>query len=346
MRFWNERRRDDREKMANQAGLLRVSHLDTLCDMRMNSRWSSLLISAIAIFAIAGCGGSSSSGPASGPTVSNYYVADAGNHRIVRFASFAQPTGFISFFLGAQANPTDIAFDSGSNTYATDTVGNQVFKINSDFATGNAPYTGQGNSIPLSAPSGLAVDSLNRIYIADTGNARIVRMDDFSGTNFTQFPAPGSSSKPFVAPYNVRVDSNFNIYVSDMKQNAIYEMSDMAGDNLVSLTHFTSSKPTFNQPMGLDLDFQNNIYVADYGNNRIVRFSNIAGANEVEWYSGGVVGKVAGITVLGRDQILMADGQNSRIYRILDMNGSSPSSYGTPGTGTDQLMNPTAVRAH
>lgn len=37
-------------------------------------------------------------------------------------------------------------------------------------------------------PWDIAVDATDRIYIADSGNKRIVRIDDMNGTNWVEFP--------------------------------------------------------------------------------------------------------------------------------------------------------------
>ena len=43
-------------------------------------------------------------------------------------------------------------------------------------------------------PAAVAVDGSGRIYVADTGNGRIVRVDDIDGCGWTTYGAPGAPS--------------------------------------------------------------------------------------------------------------------------------------------------------
>jgi DNA-binding beta-propeller fold protein YncE len=49
-------------------------------------------------------------------------------------------------------------------------------------------------------PGGIVVDSANKIYIADTANDRIVRIDDMSGTNWTTLGTWGTGEGTFADP--------------------------------------------------------------------------------------------------------------------------------------------------
>jgi sugar lactone lactonase YvrE len=137
----------------------------------------------------------------------NLYIADASNHRIRRVT----PGGTISTVVGtgvagwdgdeapatvARINfPTDTAFDATGRMYIADSGNSVVRMVNlagfTDTVAGQATFIGggqpgySGDGGPavdafLSNPFSLAIDSANKIFIADSGNQRI-RMIDASG---------------------------------------------------------------------------------------------------------------------------------------------------------------------
>src|SRR5208337_3530842 len=77
---------------------------------------------------------------------------------------------------------------------------------------------GSGSS-QFAYPTGVALDAAGRIYVADYGNSRIVRMDDMSGAQWTAFGAYGSGAGHFINPAGIAVDSGGDIYVADSGNN-------------------------------------------------------------------------------------------------------------------------------
>src|SRR5664280_3847991 len=63
------------------------------------------------------------------------------------------------------------------------------------------------------------------IYIADSGNATIRRIQVSNGGVTTIAGQPGTSSVTFQDPSSVAVDSSGNIYVADMMNNAIRQIA-------------------------------------------------------------------------------------------------------------------------
>jgi DNA-binding beta-propeller fold protein YncE len=49
--------------------------------------------------------------------------------------------------------------------------------------------TGSGRG-RFSQPMDIALDEAGRIYVADMGNRRIVRIDELDGSGWTEYPAP------------------------------------------------------------------------------------------------------------------------------------------------------------
>ncbi|MBI3696509.1 MAG: hypothetical protein HY238_16920 [Acidobacteria bacterium] len=114
----------------------------------------------------------------------NLYILDQGNQRIRRVS----PDGVITTFAaGHFAQLSQAAVDAAGNLFVADTAGGAVFSVSPAGVVrtvagqaGGLGFSGDGGP-PLAAvfnrPEGVAVDSAGRIYIADTGNGRIRRID-------------------------------------------------------------------------------------------------------------------------------------------------------------------------
>src|SRR5207244_5665607 len=98
-------------------------------------------------------------------------------------------------------------------------------------------HTSRSDSRPLPNHGRLSIDAAGIIYVMDTGNTRLVRMDYLNGTNWTTFSGIGSGVGEFaqyVAP--VAFDASGRIYVADTGNKRIVRMDDMNGTNWTTLT--------------------------------------------------------------------------------------------------------------
>ena len=128
----------------------------------------------------------------------NWYVADTANNRVRK----VQPGGNLftiagngnaSYFgdggpgtMGSVNQPQGVAADAAGNVYIADTLNHAVRKVTPDgvirtlAGTGNPGYSGDGgpaNQARLSLPSAVAVDANGNVYVADTGNNQVRRID-------------------------------------------------------------------------------------------------------------------------------------------------------------------------
>lgn len=176
---------------------------------------------------------------------------------------------------------------------------------------GSAPTVGSANGAGADArfnfPQSAAPDGLGNIYVADSAN-HVIRKIDSAG-NVTTFAgtvgttgSPASSDGPaagakFNNPAGVATDSANNVYVADMGNNAIRKIT-IAGGNVTVSTlagstaggggasgyvNDTGTTARFSAPTGLAVDSSGNVYVADRGNQVIRKIT-----------SGGVVTTLAG----------------------------------------------------
>ncbi len=164
-------------------------------------------------------------------------------------------------------DPEGIAVDSSKNVYVGNTDGGYVYKINTSgvaslLAGGGAGTTtnGPGTIASFGSPSGLAVDSLGNVYVADYNNFSTVReispagvVSTFAGqagvTGFLNGPA---SIALFNTPRGVAVDSLGNVYVADYNNSMVREIS-TAGT--------VSTYATVPFPSAITIDTLGNFYV-------------------------------------------------------------------------------------
>ena len=157
-------------------------------------------------------------------------------------------------------------------------------------------------------PYGVAVDSSGNVYVADSGNNRVVKFlgngtfvgwagGCTSGANclngvssgFTcaiavcGLPVSGSGNGQFSGPQGVGVDSSGDVYVADSGNNRVEKFSDV-GTFLVSFGSLGRVDGQFQSPIAVAVDSSGDVYVADSGNNRVDKF--MGNGSFVGWAGG------------------------------------------------------------
>ncbi|MGD0681221.1 MAG: Ig-like domain repeat protein [Terracidiphilus sp.] len=208
------------------------------------------------------------------------------------------------------SSPSGVALDGAGNLYIADTGNNAVRMISA--ATGNIT-TVAGNGTPgyrladdgglatlaeLYAPESVTLDSRGNLYIADTDNQRIRRVDAISGiiTTVAGDGTPGyrladdgglATKAELNFPDAVAFDSQGNWYIADSLNNRIREVNALTGN----ITTFAGSGVTgyrvadnggpaiaaeMDAPSGVAVDPAGNVYIADTQNNAIRKVSSAA----------------------------------------------------------------------
>jgi len=258
------------------------------------------------------------------------FIADTGNYviREVNGSNISTTAGNLTLAysgdggpaLNAELNyPGNVAVDSAGNIFIADSVSSAIREVIA--ASGNIQtVAGTGaacsdsttacgdnataTSAQLNNPYGIALDSSNNVYIADTANHRIRVVN--AGTDSITIAGvaiaggdiatvagngtPGYSgdngaatSAELFSPSGIFVDGSGNIFVADTNNHVVREIvpstgiiSTVAGNG----TQCSQSTGTCGDggaatsaelsiPTGVAVDGAGNIYVADFGSNRI-----------------------------------------------------------------------------
>ena len=240
----------------------------------------------------------------------NLYIADATNHRIRKVDSagvISTVAGDGTFGFGGDggpavaaqlASPSRVALDGSGNLYIADTNNHRIRKVDAAgvittvAGDGTRGYGGDGGpavAAQLYFPYGVAPDGMGNLYIADTSNHRIRKVDasgmitTVAGDGTLGF---GGDGGPAVAaqlsrPYGVAPDGTGNLYIADRNNHRIRKVdaagviSTVAGDGTLGFggDGGPAVLAQLYGPRGVALDEAGNLYIADNGNDRIRRLT-------------------------------------------------------------------------
>jgi sugar lactone lactonase YvrE len=231
------------------------------------------------------------------------YIADTGNNRIHQIG----PDGVITTIAGAEDGgdgpamspqlsvPRGVAVDAGGNLYIADTGNNQIHKLDDEGIVTVAGAGGLGDEGPatnarLLEPTGLAIDVDGTIYITDSGNNRVRKVDvegtitTLAGTGEEGDGGDGgpATEAQLYYPIGVAIDSEGNVYISDTFNNRIRKVD---SEGIITTFAGTGDRGRFEAdeigdggpategklrgPTGLAFDAEGSLYITDFGNSRI-----------------------------------------------------------------------------
>ncbi len=196
--------------------------------------------------------------------------------------------------------PMGVAVDAAGNTLVADTWNHAIRKVaTSGIITtiaGNGPEgfsgdNGAATGAALRYPNGVAIDTAGNVFIADTNNHRIRKIDAATGKISTIagngggfFGGDGgpATSASLYYPTNVALDPNTgDLYIADRNNHRI-RMVEASSGKIWTVAGTSSgfsgdgsiaSSAQMRYPSGVAFVLPNVVYVADTDNNRIRRFT-------------------------------------------------------------------------
>ncbi len=171
--------------------------------------------------------------------------------------------------------------------------------------SGTPGFSGDGGEAAkaqFNTPAGVALDAQGNLYIADTYNHRVRKVDAATGNIDT---AAGDGLN---APADVAIDGAGNLYIADTGNNRIL-IVDAAGAIVDAVTGTQASGPLSSMPSGAAPAAAGNQYIADTGNNRILMQAS------------GPLSMPSGVALDAEGNLYIADTGNDRIL-IVDTAGA------------------------
>lgn len=188
----------------------------------------------------------------------------------------------------------------------------------------------------LSSPKGMAADGSGNVYVADTGNKRIVKATASQG-----YGQSVVSSSSLSGPSDVAVDGNGNVYIADTGNNRVLKETLQYNGSWVESTVGSGLA----NPAGIAVDGGGNLYIADTGNNRLI-METLALGNYSQSVVGSGLNTPVGVSVDGSGNVYVLDGgpsgsgKNPGVYlETLQANRSYTQSL----LATSTLVNPNKI---
>ena len=269
------------------------------------------------------------------------------------------------------SSPYGVVADAAGNLYIADSSNHRIRKVdavteNISTVAGGGAALGDGGaatSAQINEPYGAALDAAGNLYIADTSNHRIRKVDastgnisTVAGTGAAGYGEDGgaAAAAQLNFPYNVALDGPGNLYIADVSNDRIRKVDASTGNiETVAGTGISgysgdggaATAAQLNSPRSVGVDAAGNLYIADSDNHRIRKvdastgnISTVVGTGAQSYGGDGAAAAAAqinnpfSVAVDGSGNLYIADSGNHRIRKV-DTAGVITTVAGTGSSG-------------
>jgi len=282
----------------------------------------------------------------------NLYICELTNQRIRK----VEPDGMISTVPG-WVNPHDVAVDSAGNLYIANERHNEIGKRSTDgtsikiAGTGKSGFSGDGGpalAANLNHPRAVTLDASGNVYIADTHNHRIRKVDTtgiittVAGNGTRGYSGDGgpAAQAQITYPTDIVLDTAGNLFIAEgnyvRKVDTSGIITTVAGDGAWQNWDegIPATQASLDEVNGLGIDAIGNLYLVETWNNHRVRkvdpmgiITTVAGGTIVPGGAGGYGGdggpatdallnRPTSVAVDPAGNVYISDWNNYRIRKI------------------------------
>lgn len=289
------------------------------------------------------------------PTIDRLYAIVGGVLEVDGGYVFNDTVGSAGTANGQFADVRGLAVDSSGNVIVCDEDNERLQKFDSSLTfvsviVAGGAGSGNGQFAANNGPYDVALDSANKLFVVDRGNARVQRFsaagayeaqfgtfDDgtpavagsSTWTLQNTFGSTGTGNDNFDTPRQVAVDSSGNTYTADRINDRIIKRNSSGA--------FVSSITGLNDVLGVAVDSSGNIY-ASYDTNLVRKYNS---SHAVLWTQ--TIGLGGGQLATDGTNLYVTDRTGNKVYKRLASSGAPDTSWGSSGSGNGQFSSPDGI---
>lgn len=280
----------------------------------------------------------------------DYYIADAGNHRLVRMDRF-DGRGWRTF--GKQGSgkhqfqePSDVTIDAQGRIYVADRRNRRIVRMD-DFRGRNWVALGGPDNPLFEDPLRLAVDPVSgRLYVADFARDVVLRFDDISGRGKVVYD---DGSEVLGKPSDLAFDRFGRLYITNDESCRLIRITDPNNDvrgkawEVYDGVEIPGPFPGTRGMGAVSIGPDGSVYLVVMAGDQIVQLDEDLGNPRVYGTRGSGEGEFYNprdLTFDREGRLIITDAGNSRLVRIDDMTGANWTEFGRLGKGKREFSWP------